>query len=140
VERDLLVSTDFRRHLISYVDDREAGLDVKSYELRYPIFKESYERLGKTKLNSLHWQRSLIEKALNDISPSTRKDISKLIEKYFHIRTPYRAGEVKSKLKTIYSSLGVSANAKAIDLCKYCTVVPNRSASTMMYTVVRFQN
>ena len=111
------------RYLDRYQKDSKLSRYIMFY-VKDPDFQKYYLHYGTSGCNALKYRRQDLEEGMkNNIDVNDNLD---LICKTFLIGEKYSTKIIKSMLKNIYSSLGITKTPKAVDLEEYFITEPTK--------------
>lgn len=92
---------------------------IKRFDYEYPLFKQIYEKLSRSEIETCKYVEKNIRDALFIKSNSVQLLVRQRILTAFKLDTFYSRKEAKRLLLNINKELGIKATAKATDLGKY---------------------
>jgi hypothetical protein len=136
VELLTVTTVDFKVLCERYIELREANDFIAAGKLasNYPLIKEAYDVLGASSIKTLK-TRAKIQLAVVMKSPAFKKFIQSELPNYFSLNERYTASDVKAKLESIYSLVGINTTVKANDLLSFTDKAKEGRKASRYYTI-----
>ena len=87
----------------------------------FPLVVEAIERLGFSRIGTLKYNQTAIEKELKKTAKEKSTNVDAKVFKSLNLKSReyYTNKELKDRLKSIYKECGITSTAKATDITKY---------------------
>jgi hypothetical protein len=111
-----ITKNSFKSNCINYIDNENERTYLGD---RFPLIKESYEKLGPEKMKAVNYLPDKLMNELKFINVDIQQCIKDELARLLPVGECYPLSELKNILNDIYSRLHISKKGKAIEIANY---------------------